>query len=242
MQKRSRTVLFIVCIFLFLLAAPTALLYFQGYRFDFEKNKIVQTGGFYFKVLPASCQVYLDGDFKKKTSGFTGSVLIENLMPREYQVEIKKAGYHSWQKNLEVKEKQVTEAKHIILFPRNPKFEITENRIIIPKMKSVATSSDKTKVAKKNNYEIWISYPEKEEEIFLTRFSKEIGNIFWLTDHYLIFSVGDKIKISEIDKRDKINMVNLAEFKNPEIFWDKEEKNLYVESEGKIYLSTNLIK
>ncbi len=238
MQKRSRTILFVLCIFLFLLAAPTVLLYFQGYRFDFEKKELVQTGGLYFKVLPASSQVYLDGDFKKRTSGFTGSVLIENLIPREYQVEIKKAGYHSWQKNLEVWERRVTEAKNVILFPQNPDFTIVNE---MPKVEMTATSSDKKKVIKANNYEIRVLFPEKGEEVFIARFSKKIGNIFWLTNHYLIFSVGDKIKISEIDNRDKINIVDLAEFKNPKIFWDKEKKDLYVESEGKIYLFDDLL-
>jgi len=227
------------------------IFYFQGYRFDFEKNKVVQTGALYLKAMPNNCQVYLDGDFKKKTSGFTGSVLIENLMPREYQVEIRKTGYHSWQKNLEIREKQVTEAKNIILFPQNPDFTIVSEK---PEIKISATSSDKQKVIDASAYEIRVLFPEKENplfphstlfphrEVFIARFSKKIGNIFWLTDHYLIFSVGNKIKIAEIDDRDKINIIDLAEFKDPEIFWDEKNKNLYVLSEGKLYLSKNLIK
>jgi hypothetical protein len=252
MTKRSRTIIFFVFVFLFLLATPSIIFYFQGYRFDFETKRVVQTGAFYFKVLPRSVEVYLNGKFQKRTSFLTGSILIENLLPKNYEIEIKKEGYHSWQKNLAVREKQVTEAKDIILFPKNPSFTIVSEKpenesfasfpVIDPQLREmVATSSDKKKVVDSSNYEIWVLFPEEKEEVFITRFSKKIGNVFWLTDHYLIFNVGDKIKIAEIDDRDKINMIDLAEFKNPEIFWDKKSKKLYVLSEGNLYQSEPLL-
>lgn len=238
MTKRSRDILFFLLVVLFLTTAPLVIFYFQGYRFDFEKKEVVKTGGLYFKVLPHNAQIYLDGDFKKKTSGLTGSVLIKDLLPREYQIEIRKTGYHSWQKNLAVKESQVTEAKHIILFPRNPNFALADK---MPEIEASATSSDKQKVVEVNEYEIRVLFLEKEEEVFIARFSKKIGNVFWLTDHYLIFSVGDKIKIAEIDDRDKINIINLATFKEPQIFWESKDKKLYVRSDKQIYLLDNLL-
>jgi len=41
-------------------------------------------------------------------------------------VEVKKDGYHPWQKSLNVIEKQVTEAKYLTLIPQNVPF----NRIV----------------------------------------------------------------------------------------------------------------
>ena len=75
------------------------------------------------------------------------------------------------------------------------------------------------------------------EEIFLTRFSEKIGEVFWLTSHYLIFNTGSKIKIAEIDDRDKINIVDLVEFPDPKIFWNQNNKKLYILSEKNLYTS-----
>ena len=244
MTKRARTILFITCLILFALATPTIILYSQGYRVDFNPlpggKIIVQTGGLYFRVLPARTDVYLNAKFKDKTAFFGNSLLIENLLPKTYLVEIKKQGYHTWQKNLEVKEAQVTEAKNIILFPEKPDFTLISQSL--PKIAESATSSDKKKVIERpNDYEIWVFFLEEEERIFLTRFSEKIGHIFWLTDDYLIFNVGDKIKIAEIDSRDTLNIIDLAEFNNPEIFWSQKDKKLYVLSQGNRYLSDNLL-
>ena len=82
---------------------------------------------------------------------------------------------------------------------------------------------------------------ESEGKVFLTRFSEKIGSIFWLNNHYLIFNVGDKIKVSEIDARNRINIIDLIEFKSPELFWDKEGEKLYILSDNTLYLSENLL-
>ena len=239
MTKRTRTVIFGLFVFLFFLVTPAVIFYSQGYRFNFETKKITQTGAFYFKVLSGRAEVYLNGKLKNRTSTITNSVLIKNLLPKTHEVEIKKDGYYPWKKTLEVKEKQVTEAKNIILFPQNPQFAIVDREI--PKITASATSTDKNKVVELNNYEIWVVFPNKEERMFLTRFSEKIGNLFWLNDYYLIFTVGNKIKIAEIDDRDKLNIIDLAEFENPEIFWDQDAKKLSVFSEGKLYLLENLL-
>lgn len=239
MTKRARTVVFIVCVFLFALIAPSVIFYSQGYRADFGGRKIVQTGGFYFKILPGKAGVYLNGEFKKNTAMMSNSVFIKNLLPKTYDIEIKKDGFHPWKKTLEVKEKEVTEAENIILFLENPEFSAINYSL--PKIIVWATSSDKNKVVGSNGYEIWVNLLEKKEKIFLTRFSEKIGDIFWLNNYYLIFNVGDKIKISEIDNRDGLNIIDLAEFRKPEILWDESAKKLYISSEGKTYLLANLL-
>lgn len=248
MSKKTRAILFIVCLFFFLLTAPSVILYSQGYRFDWEKKKITQTGAFYFKVSPKNADIYINGKFKKRTSGITDSVLIKNLLPNRYEVEITstKEGYYSWKKTLEIKEKQATEAKNIILFPENPNFVLVATTTkaidgilaeinILEELKNSKLSPDEKKVVDFNNYEVWILFRENEKKIFLTRFSEKIGKVFWLNNYYLILNAEDKIKIAEIDYRDRINIIDLAEFKNLEIFRDRTNKKLYVLSEGNLY-------
>lgn len=130
MTKKTRRVLFFICAFLFLLAAPSVILYSQGYRLDWEQKKLVKTGAFYFKVAPKGATIFLNGKSKKKTDFFFGSAFIENLTPKKYLVEIKKPDYQDWKKNLEIKETQVIEAKNIVLVPNDLKFELLDKEII----------------------------------------------------------------------------------------------------------------
>jgi len=257
MTKKARTLLFAACLTLFALAAPIIIGYSQGYRFDFATKRIVQTGGIYVKAMPRNVNVYINGKFKKTTSIFTNSCLMENLIPKTYNVEVKKQGYHTWQKNLTVWETQVTEAKNILLIPENPNFTILtsdEQEIIdiTSQIDCSTTSSDKKKVIEADDHEIWISFVktqnnqeeslgESEDKIFLNRFSEKIDKVCWLNNYYLIFNIGDEIKIAEIDDRNKINMVDLLQFPSPEIFWDEENSKLYVLSEDNLYVSANLL-
>lgn len=403
MKKRTRKILFSFFLFIFLIIAPTIVLYSQGYRFDFEKRKIVQTGGIFLKILPKSAEIFLNDKFLKKTDWFFGSVLIENLLPKKYKITVKKDGYFPWEKELEVKEKEVTEAKNIILWPRNLKFEILaknvenffpspdESKIVLlerevsgwslklynlqknlkihlisqndisqkemvdfldlewskdskeiylkvglrekekeyvlnlekipfnltereisnskenvlsssenyyldvegnlfkngekisqnpfpvkPETKykldvfqdyifltedkslylfnqesksfekffegivNLKISPDNKKIAFFSDFEIWILFLDSGKKIFITRVSENIKEVFWLNSDYLIFNSGKKIKISEIDERDKINIIDLAEFENPEIFFNQNNKKLYIFSEKNLYFSETL--
>lgn len=419
MTKKTRTILFISLVIFFLLIAPSIIFYSQGYRFDFERKKITQTGAFYFKVLPKQVEIYLNGELSKKTDFFFGTAYIENLLPKKYNLKIEKEDYHPWEKTLEIKEKEVTETKNIVLIPKNPEFNILfkevenfwfspdEKKIILreenppadggwalklfdlernvkshlidekdiskkgaelfdlsfstnskkisleigtkeqlkhflldinktppllteseepllpfedivtsktigqdiyylnysgrlfknkerlteksfsvkpetkyelyifseyiflqedkilyelnPNSKSfekffeptktLKISPDLKKIVYFNNYEIWILFldsdpsitHQKGDRVFLTRFSEKIDEVFWYTSNYLIFNVEDKIKIAEIDDRDRINIVDIAEFKNPKIFFNKNAKKLYLLSEGNLYESQALL-
>ena len=414
MTKKTRTTLFITCLFLFICATPVAVLYSQGYRFNFEEKKFIQTGGIFFKTQPKQAEIYLDGKLKKKTSFIFGSLLVSNLIPNKYEVQVKKEGYHSWQKTLEVKERQVTEAKSIVLFPedvtldvltqgveklwfspdqrkiilkentqnnwalklyeidKDLKSHLIDNRDISTKSSNLLSlefsedskevtilveltesiryfkfsldtfppiltqtappsplpqniitqkeintdtyalinlghlyknqdkltqtpfpikqeteykleifrdfifllenedlyqfdketqsfekilegiqylkmSPDKNRLACFSNQEIWILFlsdvngglqKKAGDKVFLIRLSGKIDNPFWLNSHYLIFNMGEVVKITEVDERDRVNIIDIAEIKNPEIFWNKTDKRLYILSEGNLYFST----
>lgn len=433
MTRRTRRILFIICLILFLLVAPAVVFYSQGYRIDFQAKKISRTGALFLKVWPKSVQIYLNEKPIKKTDFFFGSVLIEDLLPKNYKVRVEKEGYHPWEKDLEIKEKEVVEFKNIFLIPKNPNFTIlgkgindfyfspdgkkiilkemaekhwalklydlernvkshligesdiskigvelfslkfspdskkvllevglkeqinpvrnmisngvkyynleiektpsllteieepsptldtiplsniltyqtsgkeiyyldqaghlfknkerlteepfsvkpeTKYEILIfdkqvflsenknlyrfnPNLKSfekffeginsLKISPDLKKIVYFSDFEIWILFleekfdqPQKKagEKLFLTRFSEKIDQVFWYTSDYLIFNIGNKIKIAEIDERDRINIVDLPEFKNPEIFFNKTDKKLYLLSEGNLYSSETLL-
>jgi hypothetical protein len=144
MNKKTRTILFLICFLIFILVTPLAVLYSQGYRLDFNPSegwiRISQAGGLFLKVTPRQVDVYVDDKLIKRTDFFFGSILVENLLPKKHKITVKKQDYHNWEKTLEIKEKQVVEIKNIILFPE----QINVNLL-----------SDKTE-------KIWLSLDQKK--------------------------------------------------------------------------------
>jgi len=104
-------------------------MYSQGYRFDVKKMKFLETGGIYVKTIPGDTTILIDDDYKNNTSGFSRDLLIQNLLPENHTIKIEKDGYHSWTKTLEVKEKKVSEAKYVILFPNSIPFASIDNDV-----------------------------------------------------------------------------------------------------------------
>lgn len=424
MKKRTRTILFFICLVLFILVTPLVIFYSQGYRFDADSKKITQSGAFFLKVAPKQAKIYIDGRLKKETNFFFGSVLIENLLPKKYKIRIEKDGYFAWEKNLEIKEREVTEAKNITLIPEKPSFtlltpgqtdetteikdfwfspdekkmvlyesskegwalklynletnvkshlideadvyskgadflslsfgknpneiyldaavkeqeknfvlnlektpplltqreisKIPENIVISqvfngneyslddsgnlfrnnerlseksfpvkketeyaletfqnfiflgegrtlylfnPDLKlferffddaeNLKISADEKKLVYFSSSEIWVLFLKEKydqplkkagEKLFIGRFSEKINDVFWLNSDYLIFDAGDKIKIAEIDERDKIQVWDLTQTENQKFFFNENNGKLYVLSNGNLYTSENLIK
>jgi len=92
--------------------------------------------------VPKQADIYINGNLNEQTDFFFGSSLVENLLPRKYDVEIKKSGYQPWSKKLEVKEKEVTEARNILLLPAKLGFSSAEQNI-----DGILVSPDRTKLA-----------------------------------------------------------------------------------------------
>jgi len=152
MEKRVRTILFFVFLLIFIVIAPLLTLYVQGYRFDFENKKLTKTGALFIKTIsPKQAEIYIDNKLIQKTDFFFSSALIENLLPKKYNIKVQKQDYYTWEKNLEIKEKQVAEAKNIILFPQDPGFKLLSTNI-----DNAWFSKDKKKaVIKESEKNVW---------------------------------------------------------------------------------------
>lgn len=133
MSKGFRTFLFVFFLAVFAIAAPALVFYAQGYRIDWPpesgKKLIVKTGGFFVKAYPKQIEIYINGELEKKTDFFFDSALVENLLPKKYKFEVKKTGWQTWSKNLEIKEKEVVEAPNVFLFPQKTDFSALEQNI-----------------------------------------------------------------------------------------------------------------
>jgi len=325
MSKRVRLIILIVCIILFFSIMPYIIGYSLGYRIDFEQKKIVATGGIYLRVWPSPADVYIDSRNTGRTSLMTNSAFVQDLLPKNHVVLVRKDGYFDYQKTLPVKEKEATKLEHILLIKTNIAFEKlsdlpaqtdktqspftkakqftlknnnlydnasgkpvlliknviafdvyqniiywvgTDNLLyqsdflgkekteifesFYDPVKSIRISPDGLKILFSNDYEIMFAYlnAKESEKIFLNRFSEKIGDCLWLNSDYVIFTLAGKIKISEIDNKNEINMVELPDkatvngetidIKNPKIDFAQQDKKLYILTGDTVLVSEQL--
>ena len=103
MSKKTRYFLLLIGLVLFLALAPLIVLYVRGITYDFSKKAFVKTGIMAVRSDPKTAQIYINGKLRRSKEGD-----IKFLRPAEYDVEIKKEGYHSWSKRLPILPEQVT--------------------------------------------------------------------------------------------------------------------------------------
>lgn len=158
-MKRRTKIIFVLFI-LFFLITPTTIFYIQGYRINFNLSNgakiITKTGGFYFNIVtPKNVEIYINNRLKSKTNFFSNNIFLKNYLPKKYKIEIKKKGFHTWMKNLEVKEKYVTEIKNVVLIPENPNFlflmKNIENYFFSPNKEKIIIKENL-----KNNWKLYL--------------------------------------------------------------------------------------
>lgn len=106
--RRTVLLLFIATFFI---TAPLIVLYTAGYRYDFKNGLLRETGSLSVDVEPSSARVSLD------TLALPDSLPIQlkDITPHKYTLTISAPGYYDWQKEIEVKNKETTYIKDIIL-------------------------------------------------------------------------------------------------------------------------------
>jgi len=245
MTKRfKKTLFFGLCLF-FLITAPSVILYSLGYRFDFENIKIVQTGGLFFKISPPGVTVDLDQKLRKKTNFFFDSAFLNGLVPKDYQVTIQKTDYHSWSKILKIEEKQVTEAKNIILFPKNPKFNLSgkgiDNFFPAPDNKKIIFKIQEKTGWILNSFDVQTKKQKKlvsEQELQLLEKDKKTSeisflNLVWSDDskkilveisikgqkQYLVLGTGAETNLFVLDAETDIKKISFNPNKSEELFF-----------------------
>ncbi len=206
MEKKTRKVLLFIFFLIFILVAPILTLYVQGYRFDFENKRLTQTGGIFIKTInPKQVEVHLDEKLSKKTDFFFSSTLIENLLPKNYNIKVQKQGYYTWEKNLEVKEKQVAEARSIVLLPKDPEFQLLTTGV-----ENIWFSEDKSKtIIKEREKNIWTLKLYNLEKNVKSQLIKETDTYKTGADLIdLQFTNNDKLML-QIENKEQISYFEL---------------------------------
>jgi hypothetical protein len=111
-------------------------------------------------------------------------------------------------------------------------------------------SPDSKKLVYFSDYEIWIMFleniseqPSKQigDKILIMRLSEKIKSVNWLNSFYLVIATENKVKVSEIDERDKINAVDLIQLLNSKISFNEANKKLYILGNDTLYQSKELL-
>ncbi|MDD5639631.1 MAG: PEGA domain-containing protein [Candidatus Pacebacteria bacterium] len=84
-------------------------------------------------------------------------------------------------------------------------------------------------------------FKKSESFILLSNFSQKISDIVWVADDYFAATINGKIKINEIDNRDKINSFELTGDGYSKLWFDSDNKSLLVVKGSELYESTRLV-
>jgi hypothetical protein len=128
MNKKTRYLLILVGFTIFILLAPLIVLYTRGLTFDIKTRRFVPTGILAIRTEPKSVKVLIDGQVALNKNGD-----IKFLLPKEYNIIIRKDGYFDWAKRLPVLANQVTWASpapnKLFLFLSNPSAQTLSSRV-----------------------------------------------------------------------------------------------------------------
>jgi hypothetical protein len=205
-QWTYRILLFIV----FIMVIPLVIFYSFGYRISSDL-KIVKTGGIYVTNKESDVSVLLNGKLKKASGILDRNILIQNIKPGSYKVNVVRDGYRPWEKHVKVQEHMV-EVCFPLLIPAELK------PVEIPKYLPV----DKTKVKKgsrklrpelnddyKDVMEIFNPPKKTSKSFFPTWTSKEIaalklGPMRRLKGKVFLTKEGNSIYVRWIGKKNQL--------------------------------------
>jgi len=184
----------VIILFFFFIVLIMVIGYARGYRLDLEERSVKSTGIISATSNPKAAKIYINGQLK----GVTDTNL--TLPPDNYLVEIKKDGYTSWSKKINLKGELVINIDPV-LFPINPSLSPLTNLGIV---KAVATE-DGDKIVIIASEAIYLFDAGKKTLPFFPPLNKIvslslINSIVDFTNTKIIFSPDQKQAIFEFEQ------------------------------------------
>ncbi|MEA2020336.1 MAG: PEGA domain-containing protein [Patescibacteria group bacterium] len=106
-----------------------AILVARGYTYNFAEKEIKKTGMILAQSTPSEAKVYLDGKLVETTNS-----VLDSVTPGMHNLEIKKEGFTTWEKEVEVFEGLITEIDALLVL-RSPRLNpMTASGIEIAKI------------------------------------------------------------------------------------------------------------
>jgi len=119
-----------------------------------------------------------------------------------------------------------------------------EATLINSRVKNAYFTNHNERIIYYNNHEIWIYYikeklsqpPKKEfENELITRYSDEISSVsLYINEEHLFYKEDSVFKFIEFDNRDKVNVFDVLELENNDVFYSRDNNSIYYVEDGKL--------
>lgn len=209
--KLWRKVLFIGFILLFLTVSPIVVAYTVGYRYDWQRGLLKETGAIGIDILPKNTTVYIN-DQKIKDSI---PIRLNTVTPSTYILHITAPNYYDWYKEIEVKNKQTVYIKEIQLIKKNKPIKITD------------TDSRYLSLSPDKKYLISLTNEKNKTEVHLLNLENNQNTTL------LTLPLGESRKVLWSSQSQKVILEDEGHSENPVIFNSLSTSNLsQIESES----------
>lgn len=111
LSYKHRFLFFYLLAGIFFVSLPFLFLYATGYRFSWNGEPLVSTGGIYVATERSGAQIYIDDQLVRETRIFRRAFYAQGLDAKTHKVYVQKTGHHTWVKELPVYAHIVTEAQ-----------------------------------------------------------------------------------------------------------------------------------
>lgn len=158
MSLKTRKILYLIFVLIFLIAAPAISLYAAGYTLS-SGFKITKTGILIVDTKPSDATISLDNTVKQKLLNklifneekfITSPAKIKNIPPGEYDIKLSKEGYWDWDKKLSIKPGESTYVEDVSLFKKDIPLSVVEGEFtslkISPNKEYIAAFSEKNAI------------------------------------------------------------------------------------------------
>lgn len=117
MEKLKRIIIFWTLALLFLIVAPSVVMYARGYLFDFSRGVFVHSGTITFKTNPQDIDLSINGktETSKQLNRINNSFNISGLIPRNYEIQASAPGFQAWSKKTDVHSGLASEFWNVLL-------------------------------------------------------------------------------------------------------------------------------
>jgi hypothetical protein len=168
---------------------------------------------------------------------------VQNLLPKQHLVEIKKDGYYGYKKSLEVKEKEVTKLERVILFKEKISFDILTDKSNSPFLKK---DPEQLFIIKngdlyKNSSEKSLGHSPTGEAVAILKkirsFEVSGNNIIWLGSNGHLYSSSQDGKTT-----DKLSQIPLKIISNNSYKFTIIYQNIFLKENNNLLLFNQKIK
>lgn len=225
-RKLSRRILiWSILIIIFALISAYLLILANGYKIDWKNLAVEETGIIYLNPKPTEAKIYLNGEPQSDKR----PLVIKNLLPGYYNVKIEADNHQEWGKTLKVESGLVAQEEAIRLWLKNPK--------II----SFSDSEEETKQwrerleIKNPNQPIIVNNELWNNDILITRFSRNIKTALWFPDHsYLLIQLDQEVHAISEDGSIDNYLFNLGSQETGKFWINNEGDEVIVNDGGEI--------